>query len=134
MDTDTEIYEKFGTMTGPDVLIMSRTWCDEDPARARSFMKAYWESVARVKQSPIAALDLIYEKYFKQDREVLERNLEKFRWLTLEDQKAAMSDEGLFAQTEYVLDVLKDEMGEIETIPDFRKQVNLLGLTSGKMD
>jgi len=28
MDTDTQVYNRFGTMTGPDVLVMGRAWAD----------------------------------------------------------------------------------------------------------
>ena len=31
MDTDTEVYQRFGTMTGPDVLVLGRAWADADP-------------------------------------------------------------------------------------------------------
>lgn len=41
MDTDTEVYLRFGTMTGPDMLVMSRAWADAEPQRARRFMAAY---------------------------------------------------------------------------------------------
>ncbi len=123
MDTDTPVYERFGTMTGPDVLILGKSWCDDNPDRARKFLAAYFESLAWVKNNPDSAAEVVHEKYVVQDVDLIKKNLSRFVWQTLEDQKRVMSDEGIFGQTEYILKILHEEMKAIPLKPDFRKWV-----------
>jgi ABC-type nitrate/sulfonate/bicarbonate transport system substrate-binding protein len=123
MDTDTPVYKKFGTMTGPDVLILGKSWCDENPGRARRFLTAYFESLQWVKNNPDSAAQVVHEKYIVQDVDLIRQNLSRFVWQTLEDQKQVMSDEGIFGQTEYILKILHEEMKAIPLKPEFRKWV-----------
>jgi ABC-type nitrate/sulfonate/bicarbonate transport system substrate-binding protein len=123
MDTDTPVYKRFGTMTGPDVLILGKSWCDENPDRARRFLAAYFEILQWVKDHPDSAAETVHEKYIVQELELIKNNLSRFVWQTLEDQKRVMSDEGIFGQTEYILDILHEEMKAIPVKPDFRKWV-----------
>jgi ABC-type nitrate/sulfonate/bicarbonate transport system substrate-binding protein len=130
MDTDTEVYKRFGTMTGPDVLILGRKWADADPERARRFLRAYFEAVAWVRDHPDEAVDLVQGKYIQQDAERIRANIGKFVWHDLEDQRRVMTDEGIFGQAEYILEILHDQMGTIPEKPRFREWVpfELLGL------
>ncbi len=123
MDTETEVYSRFGTMSGLDVLLLNRRWVDEDPQRAQRFMSAYWNAVAYVKSDPIAALAGIHEKYFFEDLEALEEQLGKFSWLDHGDQASHMSESKIFAQSDFVCRVLRDRLGYIEVIPDFRSVI-----------
>jgi len=123
MDTDTPVYKRFGTMTGPDVLILSKGWCDEDPDRSTRFLVAYFESLEWVKDNPDSAAAIVHEKYIVQDVDLIRQNISRFVWHTLEDQKQVMSDEGIFGQTEYVLKILHEEMKAIPVKPEFRQWV-----------
>lgn len=123
MDTDTPVYKKFGTMTGPDVLILGKSWCDENPDRARRFLIAYFESLKWVKNNPDSAAAVVFEKYIMQDLNLIKKNLSRFVWQTLEDQKRVMSDRGIFGQTEYILEILHQEMKAIPEKPEFREWV-----------
>jgi ABC-type nitrate/sulfonate/bicarbonate transport system substrate-binding protein len=123
MDTDTPVYRKFGPMTGPDVLILGKSWCDENPDRARRFLTAYFESLQWVKNNPDSAAQVVHEKYIVQDVDLIRQNLSRFVWQTLEDQKQVMSDEGIFGQTEYILKILHEEMKAIPVKPEFRRWV-----------
>jgi ABC-type nitrate/sulfonate/bicarbonate transport system substrate-binding protein len=125
MDTDTEIYRRFGTMTGPDVLILAKAWLDADPARARRFLTAYFESLDWVAHHPRQAAEIAVQSYIQQDLALIESNLGKFVWHDAEAQRRVMSDAGIFAQAEFLIDVLHDEMGAIPEKPDFRAWVNL---------
>jgi ABC-type nitrate/sulfonate/bicarbonate transport system substrate-binding protein len=124
MDTDTEVYKKFGTMTGPDVLIISRPWVDEDPARAKEFMRAYFESLNWVKANTVEATKLVQGKYIQQDLGLIQENMKKFIWHDLTAQKKVMSDTGLFGQADHVIQILHKEMMAIPLEPDFRNWVN----------
>ncbi len=123
MDTDTPVYQKFGTMTGPDVLVLGRAWCDKDPERARKFLTAYFEALSLVKNNTDQAAEIVHEKYIQQDIDLIRENLSRFVWLTLEDQKKVMSDAGIFGQTEYVMDILHNDMKAIPEKPQFRDWV-----------
>lgn len=120
MDTDTDVYRRFGTMTGPDVLILGRAWVDADPERARRFLVAYFEALSWVRANPQAAAALAQGNYIRQDLDLIRRNLTRFVWHDAADHQRVMSDGGIFAQAAYILDILHDQMKAIPVKPDFR--------------
>ena len=124
-DTDTEVYKKFGTMTGPDVLVISRSWVDADTSRAKRFMKAYFEALSFVKSNPAKATEIVQGKYIEQELDVILENMEKFIWYDLADQKKVMSEGGIFGQAEYVVRILHEDMNKIPKKPDFMQWVNM---------
>jgi ABC-type nitrate/sulfonate/bicarbonate transport system substrate-binding protein len=123
MDTDTEVYRRFGTMTGPDVLIMGRAWADADPGRARRFLGAYFEALGWVKANPDAAAELVQGSYIQQDLGLIRENLSRFVWHDARDHRRVMGDDGIFAQADYIVDILHDQMGAIPRKPEFRRWV-----------
>jgi ABC-type nitrate/sulfonate/bicarbonate transport system substrate-binding protein len=125
MDTDTEVYRKFGTMTGPDVLIISRKWVDKDTERATEFMRAYFRALRFVKVKPESAVDLVQGKYIQQERELIMQNIKKFVWHDIEDQQRVMTDTGIFGQADYVVRLLHEDIKTIPQKPEFRDWVNL---------
>jgi ABC-type nitrate/sulfonate/bicarbonate transport system substrate-binding protein len=125
MDTDTEVYRRFGTMTGPDVLIMGKAWADADPARAGAFMAAYFEALDWVKANLQQTVSLVAGRYIQQDEALIKANLEKFKWHGAADNRRVMSDQGIFAQADYILDILHEQMRAIPQKPDFRRWVRL---------
>jgi ABC-type nitrate/sulfonate/bicarbonate transport system substrate-binding protein len=125
MDTDTEIFRRFGTMTGPDVLILNKTWVDENIVRAQRFMAAYFEALEWVKAHTDEAAQIVQGRYIQQDPGLIRTNLRKFVWQGLKNQPRVMSDEGLFAQVDFVIDILNKDMKAIPVKPDFRHWVNL---------
>jgi ABC-type nitrate/sulfonate/bicarbonate transport system substrate-binding protein len=123
MDTDTPVFRRFGTMTGPDVLVMARAWADADPERARRFLTAYFEALEWVEANPGEAAELVQGHYIQQDLALIRENIGRFIWHGAEDHHRVMSDEGIFAQAEYILGILHDDMKAIPTKPDFRRWV-----------
>ena len=124
MDTDTEVYKKFGTMTGPDVLVIGKSWVDEDPARATKFLAAYFEALEWVKNNPDETVNVVQGKYIQQDVELIRKNMKKFIWHSLDDQREILSDAGLLGQADYVIKILHEDMHVIPEKPDFRKWIN----------
>jgi len=122
-DTDTEIYRRFGTMTGPDVLILSKEWADADPARARRFLVAYFEALAWTRDNVDDATKLVHEKYIQQDLNLIRSNVKKFVWLGASEQGKILSDAGMFGQAEFLLGILHDQMRALPAKPDFRAWV-----------
>jgi taurine transport system substrate-binding protein len=125
MDTDTMVYKKFGTMTGPDVLILGKSWTDSDPQRARRFMGAYFEALDWVAAHSDEAARLVHGKYIQQDLELIQTNVQKFVWHGAAQQSEVMSEQGLFPQAELIIDILFHDMKAIPDKPAFRRWVNL---------
>ncbi|MEN8175713.1 MAG: ABC transporter substrate-binding protein [Pseudomonadota bacterium] len=125
MDTDTEFYRRFGTMTGPDVLVLGRRWTDADPDRARRFMLAYFEALDWVATHPDEAAQLVQGRYIQQDLSLIRRNMDKFVWQGAPDQHRVMSDTGIFAQAEFLIEILHEQMRAIPVKPAFRDWVRL---------
>ncbi len=125
MDTDTEVYKKFGTMTGPDVLIISKSWVDADLGRAKKFLTAYFEAIAWIKANPEATIDLVQGKYIQQERERIAQNMAKFIWHGKLEQQTIMSEAGIFGQADYIAGMLHEEMRTIPLKPDFRQWVKM---------
>ena len=125
MDTDTEVYQRFGTMTGPDVLVLARDWVDADPARAQRFMVAYFEALDWVKAHPEETVELVAGRYIQQEPEVIRANLNKFQWQDAADHQRVMSDRGIFAQADYILEILVEQMRALPRKPVFRDWARL---------
>lgn len=124
-DTDTEVFRRFGTMTGPDVLILGKAWADADPARAGSFMAAYFEALDWVKANPQQTVSLVAGSYIQQEKTLIQANLDKFKWHDAADNRRVMSEQGIFAQADYILEILHEQMRAIPKKPDFRRWVKL---------
>lgn len=131
MDTDTEVYKKFGTMTGPDVLIIGKGWTDEDEARARVFLAAYFEALDWVSKNTDQAAEIVHGRYIQQDLELIKENIKRFVWHGAGEQRRVMSEDGIFGQAEYVIEILYDDIKAIPEKPDFREWVNLDVIPSG---
>lgn len=125
MDTDTEVYQRFGTMTGPDVLVMGRAWADADPQRAKRFLEAYFKALDWVRAHPQETVALVAGGYIQQEAAVIQANLDKFQWHNAADHKRVMSDSGIFAQAEYILEILHGQMGALPRKPAFRDWVRM---------
>jgi ABC-type nitrate/sulfonate/bicarbonate transport system substrate-binding protein len=125
MDTDTEVYRRFGTMTGPDVLILNRDWVDQDHIRARRFMAAYFEALDWVRDHPEEVVPLVAGRWIQQDPQLIASNLARFRWHDAADNRRVMRDDGIFAQADFILDILCDQMHALPRKPAFRDWVRL---------
>jgi ABC-type nitrate/sulfonate/bicarbonate transport system substrate-binding protein len=123
MDTDTEVYQRFGTMTGPDVLVLGKAWADADPERARSFLAAYFRALDWVKAHPRETVELVAGRYIQQDAATIQANLDKFQWQDAAAHQRVMSDRGIFAQAEFILEILHGQMKALPRKPEFRDWV-----------
>lgn len=122
-DMDTSVYKKFKTMTGPDVICCSRTWFDEDPARAKRLLRAYFEAVAWCKANPEELYGII-SKEVNKPVEGVRAAMKNFIWLDWQAQKVVMSEARMFGQAQYASEVLR-KIGLIERIPEFRNWTRL---------
>ena len=118
-DRDTSIYRRFKTMTGPDMVCLSKAWADADPARAKRLVRAYFEAVRWCRDHPGELIDLIAE-HVGLTADDVRPVLANFKWLTREDQAVVMSDEMLFGQAQVASEILVD-MGLMKSAPEYRR-------------
>lgn len=122
-DMDTEIYERFKSMTGPDVIVCSRKWFDADPERARRLVHAYFEAVAWCRDHPQELHELIARRVNQPVKDVAAA-MKNFKWLDLSAQRVVMSDARMFGQAEFASQVLID-MELTKSLPAFRNWTRL---------
>jgi NitT/TauT family transport system substrate-binding protein len=72
MDTDTPMHKQFGTMSAPDIVIISRKVVDEKPEVAGKLTQAIFKGVAYINQDPKKASETVAHYYRKPADEVLE--------------------------------------------------------------
>ena len=78
-DKDTAVYRRFGTMTAPDVLIMSRKFIQASPQQARGLAVAILKGAELTIQHPDEAA-AITSRYFHQTPEQILPALKEFRF------------------------------------------------------
>ncbi|MBO8126485.1 MAG: ABC transporter substrate-binding protein [Firmicutes bacterium] len=123
-DTDTIIYKKFKSMTGPDVLVINRKFVDQSPERARKFLEAYFRGVEFVRDHPEEAAKLCQKYIPDQSVEKIAKGLKGFVWLDAEDQfTRVFTEDGLYGQIEYVIDFLKNTAKRIYVKPNYKEWV-----------
>lgn len=123
-DTDVVTYQKFKSMTGPDVLLLSKKFVDDNPTAAKRFMKVYFDSVKWVKDHPDETAQVI-QKYSQQDIQTIKDGLPHFLWYNLSQQQDVLSDSGLYGQGEFVLDFLQNVVKAIPSKPNYKQWVRL---------
>ena len=120
-DKDTSLHQKFGMMSGPDVICAARKWVDEDPERAKNFFKAYFEAVewCQDHHDRDKLVQIVVDEVGNEKAEV-RAALEKFTWLGWKRQNSVMHDLRMFGQASEVCKLLK-KLGRLEEIPEFKK-------------
>jgi taurine transport system substrate-binding protein len=122
-DEDTDLYRRFRTMTGPDVVCASRRWVDADEARARRLVTAYFEAVRWCKDNPEELRALVARETGQSAQEVAAA-LDRMVWLDGADQRVVMSNARMFGQAEALSEVLV-RLGVIGSAPPFRDWTRL---------
>lgn len=121
-DTDTEIYKKYKTMTGPDVLVINKTFADENEAQAKKFLKLYFDAIDYIKAHPDETADTAV-RYTQQDKKLLQNAFAKIVWRSYDDQKRILSEDGMFPQVDEVVKFLHEKAKAIPEKPDYKKWV-----------
>lgn len=79
MDTDTPMYKKFGTMSAPDVMIMSRQLIDKTPKIATAIASATFKGADFARDNPEEAAKLV-AKYFRKAPEEILPGIKSFKY------------------------------------------------------
>ena len=117
-DQDTEIYRKYRSMTGPDVLCASQSWVDADPDRAKRFFSAYFEAVQWCRDHPEELIEIVMAEV-RQPRASVEAALRAFHWIGWEGQRVMLSDARLFGQAQAASELLI-VLGRFREVPAYR--------------
>ncbi|PIT01969.1 ABC transporter substrate-binding protein [Bradyrhizobium nitroreducens] len=78
-DADTETYKRFGTMSSPDILIISRKLVEEHPDQARRLAVAIMRGADYVNQNPEAAAAAV-APLFRQPTDVVLAGIKNFKY------------------------------------------------------
>lgn len=78
-DADTETYKRFGTMSSPDILIISRKLVEEHPDQARGLAVAIMRGADYVNQNPEAAAAAV-APLFRQPADVVLAGIKNFKY------------------------------------------------------
>ncbi len=79
MDTDTATFKKYGTMSAPDILIMSKTLIDQHPAQAAKLMIATFKGADYATSNPEEAATVV-APIFKRDRDDVLAGIKGFKF------------------------------------------------------
>lgn len=71
MDTDTQMFKKFGTMSAPDILIMSRDFIEKSPDTARAIAVATLKGGDFAREHPEETARLVAKHFRKPAEEIL---------------------------------------------------------------
>ncbi|MCK6441014.1 MAG: ABC transporter substrate-binding protein [Planctomycetes bacterium] len=115
-DTDTAISKKYASSIGPEVLCLSRAWVDEDEARAKRFVRAYYEAVEWCASHPGETAELAMQYAVGEERETIGAALGNVKWFGWKDQAALMSESRTLGMARQIGRVMKD-VQVIEDVP-----------------
>jgi len=88
-DTSFSLYRQFKVGTGPDVLIVSRSYAKDHPEQTKAFVDAYLESVSYLKTHPQEAADILVS-LTKLDKEQQLKAVTEVEWHDLAAQQGFM--------------------------------------------
>ncbi|MPZ52651.1 MAG: ABC transporter substrate-binding protein [Acidimicrobiia bacterium] len=120
LDTDSSIYEQFGTAAAPDIVIIQREIVDETPDVAKAITEAMFRGVDFVNESPDETAELVAEEYFRQPADEVLEGFSGFQFFGAEN-----FEEHITAHTEqmqWLAQWLYDQ-GQISSVPEVSEWV-----------
>ncbi|MDQ0470897.1 ABC transporter substrate-binding protein [Labrys wisconsinensis] len=119
-DKDTEMFQRFQTMSAPDIMIISRKVVDEDPVSAGKLAAAVMKAADFVNADPEEAAKTVAH-YFRQPPETVLAGIRGFKYYGTKDWPEHMRRHG--AQMDYLAGWLA-ETGKIPARPDVKAWEN----------
>jgi ABC-type nitrate/sulfonate/bicarbonate transport system substrate-binding protein len=114
LDSDTPIYKKFGTMSSPDIMIISRKLVEQHPDEARKLAIAIFEGVAYTNAHPEDTAATVAH-YFRKPVPVVLAAMQKFHYFGQAGWPQHMKLHT--GQMQYLAQWLYDH-GKIPSVPD----------------
>ena len=119
-DKDTEMYGRFGTMSAPDIMIISRKLVEQDPASAGKLAAAVMKGADFVNAHPEEAAETVAH-YFRQPASTVLAGIKGFTYYGSRDWPEHMRKHG--AQMDYLAGWLAQN-GKIPTKPNVKDWEN----------
>jgi taurine transport system substrate-binding protein len=123
LDTDTTFFKEYGVGPGPDCLVISKRFVDENPDEARALMRAYYKALKYLRDNPDECIDLLIE-YTGVTQEQQKETLAHIEWLDETEQHKMMITPGNFVSAMRVLAKFLWENGLVSGEPDVERWVN----------
>lgn len=120
-DTDSSIYEEFGTAAAPDIVIISRDLVDNQPEVAKKIVAAIFEGVNIVNSDPDRTAELVADAYFQRPAEEVLAGASGFKFFGAQDFEAHI--EAHTAQMQWLAEWMF-ENDQIPNVPDVSNWVN----------
>ena len=120
-DTESSIYEQFGTAAAPDIVIISRDLVDNQPEVAKRIMAAIFRGAETVNSDPNTTADLVADAYFQRPAEEVLEGASGFQFFGAENFQAHI--EAHTAQMQWLAEWLF-ENDQISSVPDVSNWVN----------
>ncbi len=118
LDTDSSIYQEFGTAAAPDIVIIRRDLVDENPEVAKAIAAAIFRGVEFVKANPEETANLVADKYFEKPVEEVLEGASGFQFFGADDFEAHI--QAHTAQMQWLAQWLYDNE-QISSVPDVSK-------------
>ena len=94
---DFSLFQEFGVGPGPDMLVASKKFVDENPEVARRFFQGFFDAIEFIKENPEQSAEYLIV-LTGLDLETQIETLEAITWYSLEDQYEFMVDPGSFVE------------------------------------
>jgi len=94
---DFSLFQEYGVGPGPDMLVASKKFVDENPELARRFFQGFFDAIEFMKANPEQAAEYLIV-LTGLDLETQIETLEAITWYSLEDQYEFMVEPGTFVE------------------------------------
>ncbi len=95
--SDFTFFEEYGVGPGPDLLVASKKFVDEQPEVAEKFFQGFFEAIQFIEENPDEAAEYL-TVLTGLDHETQVETLEAITWYSLEDQYEFMVEPGTFVE------------------------------------
>jgi taurine transport system substrate-binding protein len=122
-DTQFSLYKSYGLGPGPDALVGSKSFVDENPNASSAFLEAFFESSKFINDNPDEAADILVKltSLPLADQKTV---LKDITWSPITEQQAIMAPEGNFTVGLQSLADLLVKFKQIDTAPKVGDWIN----------
>lgn len=121
---DFSLFQEFGVGPGPDMLVASKKFVDQNPEVARRFFQGFFDAIEFIKANPEQAAEYLIV-LTGLDLETQIETLEAITWYSLEDQYEFMVEPGTFVEGLNKLSEFMIEHGIEDREVDVEQWVNV---------
>lgn len=124
---DFTLFQEYGVGPGPDLLVASKKFVDENPELARKFFQGFFDAIDFIEENPEQAAEYL-TVLTGLEHETQIAALEEITWYSLEDQYEFMVEPGSFVEGLNMLSAFMIEHGIEDREVDVEEWVNVEAL------